>query len=90
MDATSFTASLWAYNGKVFALSEDGDTYVMAGRARIQGARQELARRNEPGDAGGRQRQRDHPHRDQAVSDRKVDVSVRAFEADLGSEPRSS
>ena len=30
MDATSFTASLWAYNGKVFALSEDGDTYVMA------------------------------------------------------------
>ena len=29
MDATSFTASLWAYNGKVFALSEDGDTYVM-------------------------------------------------------------
>ena len=30
MDATSFTASLWAYNGKVFALSEDGDTYVIA------------------------------------------------------------
>ena len=29
MDATSFTASLWAYNGKIFALSEDGDTYVM-------------------------------------------------------------
>jgi outer membrane protein assembly factor BamB len=29
MDATSFTASLWAYNGRVFALSEDGDTYVM-------------------------------------------------------------
>ena len=29
MDATNFTASLWAYNGKVFALSEDGDTYVM-------------------------------------------------------------
>ena len=29
MDATGFTASPWAYNGKVFALSEDGDTYVM-------------------------------------------------------------
>jgi outer membrane protein assembly factor BamB len=29
MDATSFTASLWAYNGRVFALSEDGDTYVI-------------------------------------------------------------
>jgi outer membrane protein assembly factor BamB len=30
MDATSFTASPWAYNGKVFALSEDGDTYVVS------------------------------------------------------------
>jgi outer membrane protein assembly factor BamB len=29
MDATSFTASPWAYNSKVFALSEDGDTYVI-------------------------------------------------------------
>ena len=28
-DATGFTASLWAYNGKVFAMSEDGDTYVI-------------------------------------------------------------
>lgn len=27
--ATGFTASPWAYNGKVFALSEDGDTYVI-------------------------------------------------------------
>lgn len=26
--ATAFTASLWAYNGKIFALSEDGDTFV--------------------------------------------------------------
>ena len=24
-----FTASPWAYNGKIFALSEDGDTYVL-------------------------------------------------------------
>jgi outer membrane protein assembly factor BamB len=29
MDATAFTASPWAYNGKIFAISEDGDTYVM-------------------------------------------------------------
>jgi outer membrane protein assembly factor BamB len=30
---SSFAASPWAYNGKVFALSEDGDTYVIqAGR----------------------------------------------------------
>ena len=26
---TGFTASPWAYNGRVFALSEDGDTYVI-------------------------------------------------------------
>ena len=25
-----FTSSPWAYNGKIFALSEDGDTYVIA------------------------------------------------------------
>jgi hypothetical protein len=29
MDAATFTASPWAYNGRVFALSEDGDTYVI-------------------------------------------------------------
>jgi outer membrane protein assembly factor BamB len=29
LDATGFTASPWAYNGKVFAISEDGDTYVI-------------------------------------------------------------
>jgi outer membrane protein assembly factor BamB len=28
-EATGFTASPWAYNGKIFALSEDGDTFVM-------------------------------------------------------------
>ena len=27
-DTATFTASPWAYNGKVFALSEDGDTFV--------------------------------------------------------------
>ena len=27
--ATGFTASPWAYNGMLFVLSEDGDTYVM-------------------------------------------------------------
>jgi outer membrane protein assembly factor BamB len=29
VDASGFTASPWAYNGKIFALSEDGDTYVI-------------------------------------------------------------
>ena len=28
-DASGFTASPWAYNGKIFAMSEDGDTYVV-------------------------------------------------------------
>ena len=28
-DAGTFTASPWGYNGKIFALSEDGDTYVI-------------------------------------------------------------
>lgn len=28
-DSTGFTASPWAYNGKIFAMSEDGDTYVI-------------------------------------------------------------
>jgi hypothetical protein len=29
VDAGTFTASPWAYKGKIFALSEDGDTYVI-------------------------------------------------------------
>ena len=28
-DASGFTTSPWAYNGKIFAMSEDGDTYVI-------------------------------------------------------------
>jgi outer membrane protein assembly factor BamB len=28
-DASGFATSPWAYNGKIFALSEDGDTYVV-------------------------------------------------------------
>ena len=28
-DAAGFTSSPWAYNGKIFAISEDGDTYVI-------------------------------------------------------------
>jgi outer membrane protein assembly factor BamB len=29
-DASGFSASPWAYNGKIFAVSEDGDTFVIA------------------------------------------------------------
>lgn len=28
-DASGFTSSPWAYNGKIFAMSEDGDTYII-------------------------------------------------------------
>jgi outer membrane protein assembly factor BamB len=28
-DASGFTSSPWAYNGRIFAMSEDGDTYVL-------------------------------------------------------------
>ena len=28
-DASGFTSSPWAYNGRIFAMSEDGDTYVI-------------------------------------------------------------
>jgi outer membrane protein assembly factor BamB len=29
VDSGTFTASPWTYNGKIFAISEDGDTFVM-------------------------------------------------------------
>jgi len=29
VDASGFTTSPWAYNGKIFVMSEDGDTYVI-------------------------------------------------------------
>jgi len=29
LEASGFTASPWAYNGYIFAISEDGDTFVM-------------------------------------------------------------
>ena len=32
VDSGTFTASPWAYNGKIFALSEDGETFVMQAR----------------------------------------------------------
>ena len=35
-EASGFTASPWAYNGKVFAMSEDGDTYVIQGGAEFK------------------------------------------------------
>jgi len=35
-ETAAFTASPWAYNGKIFALSEDGDTFVMQSGAEFK------------------------------------------------------
>jgi outer membrane protein assembly factor BamB len=35
-ETTAFTASPWAYNGKIFALSEDGDTFVIQSGAEFK------------------------------------------------------
>ena len=40
----TFTASPWAYNGRIFALSEDGDTYVIAAGPDYGAAREERDR----------------------------------------------
>ena len=44
VESSGFTTSPWAYNGKIFVLSEDGDTFVDPGRTGVQAAREELAR----------------------------------------------
>lgn len=36
VDASGFTSSPWAYNGKVFVMSEDGDTYVIEAGAQFK------------------------------------------------------
>jgi len=35
-EASGFTASPWAYNGRIFAMSEDGDTYVIRAGATFE------------------------------------------------------
>jgi outer membrane protein assembly factor BamB len=35
-EASGFTASPWAYNGKIFAMSEEGDTYVIQSGAEFK------------------------------------------------------
>ena len=47
-----FTASPWAANGRLYAISEDGDTLRDQGRAEVRAAGEELARRDDDGDAG--------------------------------------
>ena len=52
-----FTASPWAYNGKIFALSDDGDTYVIKAGPGFEVLGAEFAQRDGAGDTRGRQRQ---------------------------------
>src|SRR6185369_6090473 len=35
-EANAFTSSPWAYNGKVFCLSEEGQTYVLAAGKKLE------------------------------------------------------
>src|SRR6202008_3708215 len=55
-----------------------------SGGARVQVARQELARRNDDGDAGGRARQSFHSYAIEAVPNRKGDQAVTTRWAALG------
>ena len=52
-DASGFTSSPWAYNDKIFVLSEDGDTYRPAARLRVQGSGKEPAGRDDARDPCG-------------------------------------
>ena len=44
VDCGTFSASPWAYNGKIFAISEDGGHVRDAGGSRVQAARPKRAR----------------------------------------------
>ena len=59
----AFTASPWAYNGKIFALSEQGTTYVIEAGPGVPGPRREPPRRVHDGDPRHPRRQPRHPHR---------------------------
>ncbi len=69
--AGAFTASPWAYNGKIFAMSEDGVTYVIEAGPRIQDRRTEHARRILDGVTGDPSRQPDHSDGNVALSNRQ-------------------
>jgi outer membrane protein assembly factor BamB len=76
-ETTAFTASPWAYNGKIFALSEDGDTFVIQAGGGIQDPRQEPARRVVHGHAGHCPRQPHHPDRFETLPDREDRIAAR-------------
>ena len=71
-DTATFTASPWAYNGKVFALSEDGDTYVFQAGPEFKVLGKNSLERDGAGDACGRRRQPDRAHRVEVVSNQSA------------------
>ena len=62
-ERSAFTASPWAYDGKIFCLSEDGDTFVIQAGPEFQLSRQEQPGRTVYGHAGDRRRRPDHSYR---------------------------
>ena len=71
-----YTASPWAYNGKIFCLSEEGQTVVIPDRRpQARNRSQERSRRAVHGNAGDRARQPLHPHRVAALPDREQAIS---------------
>ena len=72
----SFTSSPWAYNGKIFALSEQGDTYVIRARARVRGHRRQQPRRHGDGLTRHRRRPPAHPHPHEGLQHQEVEVAV--------------
>ncbi len=74
-----YTASPWAYNGKIFCLSEEGQTVVIpTGGQKPEIVRTERSRRAVHGNPGDRPRQPLHPHRVAALPHREEAVSDRA------------
>ena len=86
-DASGFTASPWAYNGKIFAMSEDGDTYVIQAGPEFKVHRQELPQRDDAGYARGGARQSARTNRIEALSHFEEDAIAKAQRADA---PRKS
>ena len=70
----TFSASPWASDGRVYLLSEDGDTFVIEAGDKVRGVGQEQPRGNEPGHAGACAGRPVHPDADTAVSDRTSEV----------------
>ena len=65
----AFTSSPWAYDGKIFALSEDGDTYVIKAGMEFEVLGTNSLGEFTIGDAGDRARESVHPDRIEALPD---------------------